>query len=75
MSDTPWYSVEEKDVFPETFGPFFFPDQKDMVLFRKNHAELMTVEWWRKIQEDIEAGRQADIFPYRQNRRFIHRYG
>jgi isocitrate dehydrogenase kinase/phosphatase len=75
MSDTPWYSVEEKDVFPETFGPFFFADQKDSALFMKDHAELMTADWWRKIQEDIKAGRQADIFPYRQNRRFIHRYG
>jgi len=75
MSDTPWYSVEEKDVFPETFGPFFFADQKDMAQFKKNHAELMTAAWWRKMKDDIEAGRQADIFPYRQNRRFKHRYG
>jgi isocitrate dehydrogenase kinase/phosphatase len=75
MSDTPWYSVEEKDVFPETFGPFFFADQKDMALFKRNHAELMTAEWWRQVKADIEAGRQADIFPYRQKWRFKHRYG
>ena len=75
MSDTPWYSVEEKDVFPETFGPFFFADQKDMAQFKKNHAELMTAAWWRQMKDDIEEGRQADIFPYRQNRRFKHRYG
>ncbi|MCJ7815311.1 MAG: bifunctional isocitrate dehydrogenase kinase/phosphatase [Xanthomonadales bacterium] len=75
MSDTPWYSVEEKDVFPETFGPFFFADQKDMALFKRNHAELMTAEWWRQVKEDIEAGRQADIFPYRQKWRFKNRYG
>ncbi|MBT8047467.1 MAG: bifunctional isocitrate dehydrogenase kinase/phosphatase [Xanthomonadales bacterium] len=75
MSDTPWYSVKENDVFPETFGPFFFANEKDMALFRKNHTELMTPEWWKQVKEDIESGRQADIFPYRKNRRFQHRYG
>jgi isocitrate dehydrogenase kinase/phosphatase len=75
MSDSPWYSVQENDVFPETFGPFFFANEKDMALFRKDHAELMTADWWKQVKANIESGRQADIFPYRQSRRFIHRYG
>ena len=75
MSDTPWYSVQEHDVFPETFGPFFFADPKDMALFRKDHAELMTADWWKKVKQDILSGDQADIFPYRKNRRFKYRYG
>ncbi len=75
MSDTPWYSVEENDVFPETFGPFFFANEKDMVLFRKDHAELMTAAWWKQVKQNIESGQQADIFPYRQKWRFKHRYG
>jgi len=75
MSDTPWYSIQERDVFPETFGPFFFADPKDMAEFKKHHAELMTAAWWQQIKKDIEEGRQADIFPYRQKQRFKHRYG
>jgi isocitrate dehydrogenase kinase/phosphatase len=75
MSDTPWYSVEENDVFPETFGPFFFNTEKDMAWFRKDHAELMTAAWWKQIKEDILNGDQADIFPYPENRRFKYRYG
>jgi len=75
LSDTPWYSVEENDVFPETFGPFFFANEKDMVLFKKDHAELMTAAWWKRVKENIESGQQADIFPYRQKWRFKHRYG
>jgi len=75
MSDTPWYSVQEHDVFPETFGPFFFADPKDMALFKKDHAELMTAAWWKQIKEDIISGNLADVFPYRQKRRFKHRYG
>jgi len=75
MSDVPWYSVEEHDVFPETFGPFFFANRDDMAEFKKNHAELMTAEWWQSIKNAIEAGRHADIFPYPQKIRFCHRYG
>ncbi len=75
MSDQPWYSVEENDVFPETFGPFFFANENDMKLFRKDHAELMTAEWWKKTKADIESGDQADIFPYPKSRRFKLRYG
>ncbi len=75
ISDTPWYSIEENDVFPETFGPFFFANAKDMAIFKENHEELMTAAWWIKIKEDIESGNQADVFPYRKNRRFKYRYG
>ena len=75
ISDTPWYSIEENDVFPETFGPFFFANEKDMAIFKENHAELMTAAWWIKVKENIESGKQADVFPYRKNRRFKYRYG
>jgi isocitrate dehydrogenase kinase/phosphatase len=75
MSDTPWYSIEENDVFPETFGPFFFANEKDMAIFKLDHAELMTPAWWKKVKENIESGNLADVFPYRKNRRFKHRYG
>lgn len=74
ISDTPWYSVKDNDVFPETFGPFFFADPEDMKLFKQDHAELMTAEWWKKVKANILSGNQADVFPYPQNRRFKYRY-
>ena len=74
MSDTPWYSVQENDVFPETFGPFFFANADDMEIFRQHHAELMTPEWWKSVQENIRAGKPADIFPYPEKVRFRTRY-
>jgi len=73
MSDTPYYSVQEHDVFPETFGPFFFAEQDDMSEFRKNHADLITPEWWRSVKEHIETGKQADIFAYPDRKRFCNR--
>ena len=74
ISDEPWYSVEENDVFPETFGPFFFANADDMAIFKKDHAELMTPQWWKQIKETIMSGDQADLFPYPEKRRFRNRY-
>jgi len=75
MSDQPWYSVEEHDVFPESFGPFFFPFKKDMKIFKKHHADLMDPAWWNQVKQDILSGQQADVFPYPRKRRFRYRYG
>jgi isocitrate dehydrogenase kinase/phosphatase len=73
MSDTPWYSVEECDVFPETFGPFFFTDATDMTLFKQHHADLMAPAWWKQVKDNILTGKQADIFPYSHKKRFRNR--
>jgi len=73
MSDTPWYSVEENDVFPETFGPFFFADAKDMELFKADHSDLMDASWWKQVKENILTGKQQDIFPYADKKRFRNR--
>ncbi len=75
MSDQPWYSVEENDVFPESFGPFFFPFEKDMDIFKKRHAELMDPAWWNQVKQNILSGQQADVFSYPKKRRFKYRYG
>ena len=45
-----------------------------MEIFRKHHAELMTPEWWKSVQENIRAGKPADIFPYPEKIRFRNRY-
>ena len=74
MSDTPWYSIEENDVFPETFGPFFFANPADMKEFKKHHADLMKPEWWKKVKEELLSGDQPDIFPYPEKNRFCKRY-
>jgi isocitrate dehydrogenase kinase/phosphatase len=74
MSDQPWYSVEENDVFPETFGPFFFTNAKDMDNFKQDHADLMTAAWWKQVKEDILSGDLADVFPYPIKNQFKYRY-
>ena len=75
ISALPWYSVEEDDVFPESFGPFFFASAKDMKIFKREHAELMTPAWWNQVKGNIINGDLADVFPYPKKRRFKYRYG
>ncbi len=64
MSAVPWYSVEENDVFPESFGPFFFASDKDMKIFKREHAELMNPAWWNQVKTSIMDGDRADVFSY-----------
>ena len=74
ISDTPWYSIGQHDVFPESFAPFFFTDASDMALFRKDHAELLTAQWWNRMKDTVLAGGLADVFPYPVKRRFSVRF-
>jgi len=75
ISDTPWYSIGQHDVFPESFAPFFFANQKDLALFKKDHADLLDADWWNGMKNDLLAGKQTDVFPYPVKRRFSVRYG
>jgi isocitrate dehydrogenase kinase/phosphatase len=75
ISDTPWYSIGPTDVFPESFAPFFFANQQDLALFKKDHADLLDADWWNGMKDDILAGKQTDVFPYPVKRRFSVRYG
>ena len=73
MSTEPWYSIQENDVFPETFGTFFFPDPQARQLFYRKHRELITAEYWLKTRQTIIEGGQQDVFPYPEKRRFGNR--
>jgi len=70
ISDTPWFSIGANDVFPESFGPFFFARPDDLALFKKDHAELLTAKWWDDMKKSIQEGKQKDLFPYKIKRRF-----
>jgi isocitrate dehydrogenase kinase/phosphatase len=70
MSDEPWFYVAENDVFPEEFGAFMLPPGELRDAFMAQHADLLTVEFWRRMQERHRAGEVMDFFPYPQSRRF-----
>jgi isocitrate dehydrogenase kinase/phosphatase len=69
LSDEPWFSVGENDIFPEEFSYFLGlrGDLKD--LFLQEHSDLLEVDFWHQIQAQIKARTIMDIFPYEQSMR------
>ncbi|WP_261844176.1 bifunctional isocitrate dehydrogenase kinase/phosphatase [Aliamphritea ceti] len=70
LADEPWYSVGPADVFPEEFNLLTACDRKIRKLFNELHSELLTVEWWQKVQKQVEEGDIVDLYPYRRHQRF-----
>jgi isocitrate dehydrogenase kinase/phosphatase len=69
MAAEPWYYVGELDVFPEEFAAFLVPPGALGEVFLRVHADLLTVEYWRTMQDRVRAGEVVDVFPYRAQRR------
>lgn len=69
VSGEPWFYVAPNDIFPEEFLTFLglSPELRDV--FIEAHAELLSADWWRRLQERIRAGEVIDILPYRSARR------
>ncbi len=60
------FYVGPRDVFPEQFPNFLglaAPLREALIV---RHGELFDVRWWISLQEDIKAGRMADVSPYPQ---------
>jgi isocitrate dehydrogenase kinase/phosphatase len=68
----PWFSVSERDVFPEEFRHFMALPGALGEAFLQAHHELLTVDYWQGMQRAAEAGEVVDFFPYRPERR-LHR--
>jgi len=69
LSAEPWFYVGERDVFPEEFRRFLVLPGELGETFLRAHGDLLTVEFWRRMQELQSAGEMVDIFPYRASRR------
>jgi isocitrate dehydrogenase kinase/phosphatase len=64
--------VGELDVFPEEFTAFLVPPAPLRDTFLAAHADLVTVEYWRGMQQRQKAGEVVDVFPYNASRRLVH---
>jgi isocitrate dehydrogenase kinase/phosphatase len=69
MAAEPWYYVGELDVFPEEFAAFLVPSGPLRDVFLSAHADLLTVEYWRGMQQRQREGEVVDVFPYSASRR------
>ena len=73
LSDEPWYSVEENDIFPEELRKFIIAPGQLRDLFFETHGELFTVEFWKDMQQKQRKGEIIDVYPYRKVKRFHKR--
>jgi isocitrate dehydrogenase kinase/phosphatase len=66
-----WFYVDPRDVFPEEFPRFLFPDPRARAVFLEEHGDLATAAWWQQKQQQLAAGVIDEVFPYPLARRFI----
>jgi isocitrate dehydrogenase kinase/phosphatase len=64
MASEPWYSVSPNDIFPEEFATFLFNDARLEQYFVNHHAALLDADYWCSVQDELNNGVVADIFPY-----------
>jgi isocitrate dehydrogenase kinase/phosphatase len=64
MSETPWFPVEDHDVFPEEHQRFLGMPEELREVFTERHGDLFEVEPWQSIQKRLEAGELMEVFPY-----------
>jgi isocitrate dehydrogenase kinase/phosphatase len=66
LASEPWYFVGDDDIFPEEFEHFLglTGDLKDV--FMSHHKDLLSVDFWRRTQDQIQAGVPMHVFPYRR---------
>jgi isocitrate dehydrogenase kinase/phosphatase len=70
LASEPLFHVGEHDIFPEEFAPFLVPRGPLRDVFLARHGDLLTPEFWTRMQERVDAGEVPDSFPYRAARRF-----
>lgn len=64
MSDEPWFSVNEEDVFPEEFASFLIPKGPHYQEFIRHHQALLDHKFWNHWKEYHLSGKILDIQPY-----------
>ncbi len=65
----PWFFVAKNDIFPQEFETFLGLTGEYREHFLRNHSDLFSVEFWRRMQKRHESGEVMDIFPYRESKR------
>jgi isocitrate dehydrogenase kinase/phosphatase len=63
-----WFYVADNDVFPETFLTFLAFDEIQRDTFLRAHAEVLTADFWRQVQQRLRDGEVLEVLPYHQHR-------
>ncbi len=70
--DEPWFSVASNDVFPEEFTTFLRYPAVLGEMVERHHPELVTLEFWKRMQERQKSGEVPEFYPYHQSMRLPH---
>ncbi len=65
LSDEPWFDIAQNDVYPEQFPVFFAGNPQARQYFNLTHKDIYTVNFWQSVQQAINKGYIADVFPYK----------
>jgi isocitrate dehydrogenase kinase/phosphatase len=68
MRGEAWFYVAENDIFPETFINFLAFSDEQRATFMRVHAEVLTAEFWRNVQERIKGEEMLEVLPYHPHR-------
>jgi isocitrate dehydrogenase kinase/phosphatase len=68
MRGETWYYVADNDVFPETFINFLSLDDTQRATFLRMHAEILTPDFWRHVQQRLNDGEVLEVVPYHPHR-------
>lgn len=69
LSDEPWFSIGERDIFPEEFLRFMGLPPFLRQEFLAHHQDLLDVPYWQSMQTRIQNGEYIHILPYTQSQR------
>ena len=69
MAAEPWFAVGKYDVFPEEFVRFLGLPPPLKRVFLDRHGDLLTVEYWRELQQELRSGRLFHVAPYGEENR------
>jgi isocitrate dehydrogenase kinase/phosphatase len=68
MRDEAWFYVADNDVFPETFMNFLAFDDSQRAAFMRVHAEILSADFWRHVQQRLNDGELLEVLPYQPHR-------
>ena len=64
MQADAWYFVGGNDIFPEEFIRFLNMNEELKQQFMRYHGDLLTAEYWRRIQNRHHKGEVSLVVPY-----------
>ncbi|MCE7903994.1 MAG: bifunctional isocitrate dehydrogenase kinase/phosphatase [Gammaproteobacteria bacterium PRO9] len=68
MRAEPWFFVGPNDVFPEQFLEFLGLRGELHEEFTREHADLLTADYWRQVKAGHAAEKHMEVVPYTRRR-------